>query len=110
MQGIKFVTRDKTNFIKILNKRVNNYFKENNIKKTGNWKLYTKAIVMFSLFLVPLIVLLTIDLPSWAQLIMCIIIGIGMAGVGMNIMHDANHESFSSKKWVNNIKIGRAHV
>ena len=26
-----------------------------------------------------------------------------MAGVGMNIMHDANHESFSSKKWVNSL-------
>lgn len=103
MQGIKFVTRDKTNFIKTLNKRVNNYFKENNIKKTGNWKLYTKAVVMFAIFLVPLVLLLTVDLPTWAQILMTVIIGIGMAGVGMNIMHDANHESFSSKKWVNNI-------
>jgi len=103
MQGVKFVTRDKTNFIKTLNKRVNNYFKENNIKKTGNWKLYTKAIIMFSLFLVPLVVLLTVKLPWWAMILMTITIGVGMAGVGMNIMHDANHESFSSKKWVNSI-------
>jgi linoleoyl-CoA desaturase len=65
---------------------------------------------MFSLFLVPLIILLTIDLPSWAQILMCIIIGIGMAGVGMNIMHDANHESFSSKKWVNNIMGGSIYI
>ena len=26
-----------------------------------------------------------------------------MAGVGMNVMHDSNHESFSSKKWVNKV-------
>ena len=31
------------------------------------------------------------------------ITGIGMAGVGMNIMHDGNHGVFSSKKWVNKL-------
>ncbi len=103
MQTVKFLTRDKTKFFKTLNKNVNNYFKENNIKKTGNWKLYTKAIVMFALFMVPVIVLLTVDMPNWARILLTIITGIGMAGVGMNVMHDANHESFSSKKWVNKL-------
>ena len=27
--------------------------------------------------------------------------GIGMAGVGMNVMHDGNHGSFSKYPWVN---------
>lgn len=103
MQEIKFVTRDKTKFFRTLNKRVNNYFKENHINKTGNWKLYSKAIIMFSLFLIPLIILLTVNMPHWIQLLLTIVIGIGMAGVGMNVMHDANHESFSSKKWVNKL-------
>ena len=103
MQGIKFVTRDRTKFIKTLNKRVNDYFKENNLKKTGNWKLYTKAVFMFALFFTPLVLLLTVDMPTWLQVLMTVLLGIGMAGVGMNIMHDANHESFSSKKWVNRI-------
>ncbi len=55
---IRFSRIDKTKFFRTLNKKVNNYFKENNIKKTGNAKLYFKAIVMFSLFLVPLVILL----------------------------------------------------
>ncbi|MEN8185780.1 MAG: acyl-CoA desaturase [Bacteroidota bacterium] len=103
MQVAKFLTRDKTKFFRTLNKRVNTYFKENNIKKTGNWKLYSKAVVMFSVFVIPLILLLSVDMPNWVRLVLTIIIGIGMAGVGMNVMHDANHESFSSKKWVNNL-------
>ena len=103
MQAVKFLTRDKTNFFRTLNKRVNEYFKENKLKKTGNWRLYTKSIVFISLFIVPFIILLTIDMPNWAQLLLTVVIGIGMAGVGMNVMHDANHESFSSKKWVNKI-------
>ena len=96
MQGIKFLTRDKTKFFRTVNKRVNSYFKDNNIRKTGNWKLYTKAVFMFALLIVPLVLILVFDLPVWAQIISMITIGVGMAGVGMNVMHDANHESFSS--------------
>ena len=103
MKGIKFLTRDKTKFFRTVNKRVNNYFKDNNLRKTGNWKLYTKAIFMFALLITPLVLILTLDLPAWAQILCMILIGVGMAGVGMNVMHDANHESFSSKKWVNKL-------
>ena len=94
---VSFSRTDPTKFFKTLNKRVNQYFKEKNIVKTGNWKLYTKAIIMFSMFFVPLILILTIDMPQWALLLLTVIIGIGMAGVGMNVMHDSNHDSFSSK-------------
>jgi linoleoyl-CoA desaturase len=103
MSTIKFSRNDSAKFFKTLNKRVNNYFKDNNIKRTGNWNLYRKAIVMFTLLLAPLILILTIDLPTSAQILGMVITGIGMAGVGMNVMHDANHESFSSKKWVNKL-------
>lgn len=36
---IRFSRKDSAQFFKTLNKRVNDYFKENNLKKTGNWKL-----------------------------------------------------------------------
>ncbi|MGV6844718.1 MAG: fatty acid desaturase family protein [Lutibacter sp.] len=100
---LNFSRIDKLKFFRTLNKRVNTYFKENNIKKTGNWKLYIKSIIMFAIFLVPLILIYTVNLPQWIQLLLTVVIGIGMAGVGMNVMHDSNHESFSSKKWVNKI-------
>lgn len=103
MKTIKFSRIDKTKFFRTLNKRVNTYFKDNQIKRTGNWKLYTKAIIMFIIFLAPFALILTVDLPGWLQLLLTIVIGIGMAGVGMNVMHDSNHESFSSKKWVNDL-------
>ncbi len=103
MKTIKFSRNDQAKFFKTLNKRVNDYFKNNNIKRTGNWKLYSKAILMFSLLIIPVVLILTLSLPVWAQLMGMIITGIGMAGVGMNVMHDANHESFSSKKWVNKL-------
>ncbi len=103
MKTINFSRIDKAKFFRTLNKRVNSYFKENNIKRTGNWKLYSKAIIMFSLFLVPFILILTVSMPQWVMALLMVVTGIGMAGVGMNVMHDSNHESFSSKKWVNKL-------
>ncbi len=100
---IKFSRADSAKFFRTLNKRVNSYFKENNIKRTGNWKLYGKAIIMFSIYLIPYFLFLTLDMPGWVQLLLTVVMGIGMAGVGMNVMHDGNHGSFSSKKWVNKL-------
>ncbi len=102
-QTIRFSRVDKAKFFRTLNRKINNYFKENNLKKTGNAKLYFKAFVMFTLLFAPLIILFTVTLPLWAQALMMVIVGVGMAGVGMNVMHDANHEVFSSKKWVNKL-------
>ncbi len=105
-----FSTKDNLKFFRTLNSRVNAYFKENNIKKTGNWKLHLKTIVMFSIFLTPYFFLLAMDMPFWVYLLLNIVIGIGMAGVGMNVMHDGNHGSYSSKSWVNKIMGGSIYV
>ena len=102
-QTIKFSRIDSAKFFRTLNKRINGYFKENDIKKTGNVKLYFKAFVMFTMLFLPLILLFTFEVSGWIQVLLMIIVGVGMAGVGMNVMHDANHEVFSSKKWVNKL-------
>lgn len=100
---VKFPRVDSAKFFKTLNNRVNNYFKENNISRTGNWKLYLKTATMFAIYLTPYFLILTLNLPLWVLLLFTIIMGVGMAGVGMNVMHDGNHGSYSSKKWVNKL-------
>lgn len=107
---IRFSRKDPSNFFRTLNSRVNQHFKENNLKKTGNWKLHCKTIIMFALFLSPYFLILTLDLPGWAQLLLTILMGIGMAGVGMNVMHDGNHGAYSSNKWVNKIMGGSIYI
>ena len=108
--SIRFSRTDSPQFFKTLNKRVNAYFQENKIKKTGNWRLYFKAAVMFTLFFAPYFVILTLELPMWANLLLTLLMGVGMAGVGMNVMHDGNHGSFSSKKWVNKLMGGSIYI
>ncbi|MCZ8332360.1 MAG: acyl-CoA desaturase [Flavobacterium sp.] len=105
-----FSTKDNLKFFRTLNSRVNAYFKENNLKKTGNWKLHLKTIIMFTIFLTPYFFLLAMDMPFWAYLLLNIVIGVGMAGVGMNVMHDGNHGSYSSKSWLNKIMGGSIYI
>ncbi|OIQ18167.1 acyl-CoA desaturase [Lacinutrix sp. MedPE-SW] len=102
-QTLSFSRTDSAKFFRTLNKRVNSYFKDNNIKRTGNWKLWLKTVIMFTIFLAPYFLILTLNIPGWAQLLLTIVMGIGMAGVGMNVMHDGNHGSFSNKEWVNRL-------
>jgi len=107
---IKFSRIDSGRFFRTLNKRVNDYFKENNLSRNGNWKLYLKTVIMFSLYLCPYFLFLTLDFSWWAQLLLTIAMGVGMAGVGMNVMHDANHDAYSSKKWINKILGGSMYI
>ena len=102
-QSLRFSRKDSKKFFRTLNLRVNQYFKENKIQKTGNWKLYLKSLVMFSLLIAPYVLVLLLDISLWYKLPMCIVMGIGMAGVGMNVMHDGNHGSFSKYPWVNKL-------
>src|SRR5690606_21737904 len=102
-ETIRFSRVDSGKFFRTLNKRVNAYFTDNNLSRSGNWKLHLKTIVMFTLFLAPYFLILSLDISQWWLLLLTIVMGAGMAGVGMNVMHDGNHGSYSSKKWINKI-------
>jgi len=105
-----FSTQDSMKFFRTLNSRVNAYFKENNIKKTGNWQIYLKTAILFAIFLTPYFLILALDLPLWAHLLLSIAMGVGMAGIGMNVMHDGNHGSYSSKPWINKFMGGTIYI
>ena len=90
-------------FYQSLKNSVEAYFKNNQLKKTGNWKLYVKTIILVPSALAIYIVLLTVSLPGALALFFCALLGFLIACIGFNIMHDACHGSYSSKKWVNNV-------
>ncbi|MDB4061607.1 acyl-CoA desaturase [Vicingaceae bacterium] len=102
VKPIRFVNPTQSEFVKTLRKRVDNYFKEKNIPKTGGIKFKIKAVVMLAMYTAPYFVLLsgavTSSLIQWG---LCVLMGLGMAGIGLSVMHDANHGSASRKKWLN---------
>lgn len=106
-----FAKTDNLKFFRTLNSRVNNYFKDNNIQKTGNWKLHLKTIILFTVFLTPYFLIVTLtEMHFGLFLLLSIVIGVGMAGIGMNVMHDGNHGSYSNKSWINKLMGGTIYI
>lgn len=94
--------RDKQDlFYSELRKRVNQYFKDNNISRHANPNMVIKTIFMFALYITPFVLLLTVIENVWISLLFWALSGVGMAGIGLSIMHDANHGAYSKHGFVN---------
>jgi linoleoyl-CoA desaturase len=90
-------------FYQELREKVNEYFELNGIEKTGNFRLFSKAIFLVSVLLF-LYIHLVFFTPSitWA-IIECILLGFSAASIGFNVMHDGGHGSFSNNPKLNRI-------
>ena len=100
MPKVSFNSRN-SEFYAELKKSVDKYFTDNQIKKTGNWKLYIKAASLVPAAIAIYVILLAIDFPLFPGIVLSSLLGFILASVGFNIMHDACHGSYSSKKWLN---------
>lgn len=101
---VKFVNPNKTDFFPTLKSRVDQYFTDNNICKNGNATLYFKTFILIGLYLFPYFYLPFFPETSLGtQYLIWIIGGFGLAGVGMSVMHDAIHESYSANKKINKL-------
>ncbi len=64
--------------------------------------MIVKTVIMLLIFITPLVIINTGIVASvWLLFTLYIISGLGMAGIGMGIMHDAIHNSYSKNQTVN---------
>lgn len=99
---VRFNLSDRPEFLKELRKKVNAHFKINNIDKYANFNMMFKTAFMISLYFIPFALMLTGIVSSfWLVMLMWVLMGFGMSGIGLSIMHDANHMSYSKHKSVN---------
>ena len=89
-------------FTSTLNKRVGEYFRQNNIARHGNTEMIAKSVFMFSLYLIPYGLIISNVVTSYVGLsFLVLVMGLGLAGIGLSVMHDANHGAYSNKRWIN---------
>jgi linoleoyl-CoA desaturase len=98
---ISFAQEQNPDFKKTLYNRVNEYFSEKGISKHHNPTMVSKTVVMLLLYFIPFIAILTINMPVWLALVLFFVMGVGIAGIGMSVMHDANHAGYSDNQTVN---------
>ena len=90
-------------FYSSLKRSVDEYFTTNNINKTGNWRLYSKALILMPLALAIYAFFLWGSYSALTGVLLSIVMGFTLVSIAFNVMHDACHGSFSRKKWVNEI-------
>lgn len=63
-----------------------------------------KTVVMLSLYLVPYLLMMFGVFTTFLPVLICwIIMGVGMAGIGLSVMHDANHGAYSKNRKINDM-------
>ena len=102
MQEIKF-SKNNNQFFFELRKNVDAYFRSTNQKVTGNFKLYTKTIILSLLGLGGYIYLVFYTPNNWIALLCILFLGLIYSSIGFNVMHDGAHGSYSTKRWVNEL-------
>jgi len=90
-------------FFKALKVDVERYFEENRIAKTGDRRLYLKSLILICSASAIYTYLLMFSPPPILGIMSSAVLGLVLSGIGFNIMHDANHGSYSSRKWVNDL-------
>src|SRR5690606_25844199 len=83
--------------------RVNAYFRERGISPKGNHILVAQTLIHLAFYFIPFVLILTVPMGVWPAMGLMVVMGIGTAGVGMGVMHDAAHGSYSDKNWINNM-------
>jgi len=104
-ESVKFIPRGDREFGVTVRKRVNEYFKSNGISKRGDYRIWIKVIVMPLLFITPFVLIVS-NLYNESYFLfygLWVLMGFGMAGCGLGIMHDACHGAISKKESVNHI-------
>lgn len=100
----KITFNNKTSpFFDALREKIDGYFKEHKIKPTGNFKLYSKTIILVSCIIALYTILVFVQMPVWLSITCCALMGLTFASIGFNVMHDGAHGSYSTNKTLNNI-------
>lgn len=86
-----------------LKKRVNEYFEHQDVKPTGNYKLYLKCAVLLTSYAGLYIHLVFFTPAAWWAICECVLLGLLTASIGFNVMHDGSHGSFSRHSWINRL-------
>jgi len=100
---VKFTNKDKSRFFNTLRANVDDYFKDNQLSRHANGEMVIKTIILLSAYIIPYACMLVFHLSLIWVFGAFAVMGFAMAGIGMAIMHDANHGAYSKNKNVNKL-------
>ncbi|HKP32689.1 MAG TPA: acyl-CoA desaturase [Chitinophagaceae bacterium] len=99
----KFSSGGQGTFHADLKKRIQDYFTKSGKSTTGNFSLFFKGGLLFTLLVLIYIHLVFFTPVAWLAITESALLGLVISAIGFNVMHDGAHGSFSKYKWVNKI-------
>ena len=109
---VKFAPKGTDSFYDSVKARVNEYFETTGIAQHGNLTMYTKTVAMLSIYFVPYILIVTgiasVNMVFFYAL--WLLMGVGIAGIGTSVMHDSNHEAYSTNSTINTLLGGLLNI
>lgn len=88
-------------FVADVKEQVQAYFDTNQLSQKADTEMKVKTAVILAGFLLPYVAILSGRLPGWAMAVLCVVMGLAMAGIGFSIAHDAQHGAYSDDARVN---------
>ena len=108
MQGVStnstmvaFPSRAAAAFIRDVKVGVAAYFETSRRSSKGNWSMWVKTLLLFGLVVGSYGAIMSNRFTPLAMLGLAVLLGIGIAGVGFSVSHDALHGAYSDKPTVN---------
>ena len=88
-------------FASELHERVGEYFAVRGIGMRSNASMIIKTVVMAGLYVGSYLLILSGSLPVGAMWMLCVVMGVALAGIGFAVSHDALHGAYSTDPRVN---------
>ncbi|WP_426270918.1 fatty acid desaturase family protein [Dyella kyungheensis] len=88
-------------FQRELRRRVEAYFKHSGLKQRDSARLYLKTAIILATFVASYVLLVFFATAWWQGLLLSIVLAVATAQIGFNIQHDAGHQAFSERRWLN---------
>lgn len=92
-----------TAFQSDLHARVDAYFEQTGKSKRDCWQMYLKTAFYLGGFAASYVALVFFAAAWWQAIPLAILVGLFVAGIGMNIQHDGSHQAYSDKPWINKL-------
>ncbi|MEP6573901.1 MAG: acyl-CoA desaturase [Gemmatimonadota bacterium] len=100
---ITFSKADPAGFAQEVRRDVNEYFSSRGLSPNANIAMVLKSVTLLSLMVVPYLLVLTTHFSTIELVGLAFVMGVGVAGVGFSVSHDALHGAYSSRPWLNTL-------
>jgi linoleoyl-CoA desaturase len=98
---VRFTTE--SDFHADLKRSVDRYFADTARSPRADCRMWLKTAVILAWAAGSYLLLVFGDVAAWQRVLLAVSLGFGMAGIGFNVMHDANHGSYARGRRANRL-------